>query len=497
MKYKNAFRLLAGLPWHIKFFKTLSKLLGAKTDYKTTVIEFLDSSQVSYPIDCLTIAAVLDHTENPECALEVLEAGLEASPNSSQLLDSLIHAYNKRQDFGKACWLASSYLTDPARASSTSKYFVGNYAYALYRLGRLEQAAEQYENGYEAGKPDVNLLMTLGQIQLKLHRFEQAAATYTSALDLNSENGCAHWNLGAALTCLDKYDEAFPHLERSLEIQTPDDEQAAWLIEVYENTGHRDRADTLRTKRRFLRPTHNQIRKPGPSLPISDRASINSQIGSVRKLRDRLERSRNGIGQILYLTKSIAAIPFVIPHMLRAVHIPMWRLREVTSAYRRGIQNTDQVLRSGQLKTAGDYGWFSQIVSGQNTEAIEAEILRAGLDVLSGNHQLSVSLAEILIKLGMPEDAIEVCQAAAPPTRWDGQFRKHLVMGRAYEVLGQISLAQSAYLESLENGFESLEAWEALAKLSESAGLVDDANEARSALRLLRGESTDDSPAIG
>ena len=79
---------------------------------------------------------------------------------------------------------------------------------ALYQRGQLQEALEQGTALAEQYPNLPEIFNVLGLVNAKLGRLDLAVASYTKAMQINSDYAWAHNNLGSALNAAGKFDEA-------------------------------------------------------------------------------------------------------------------------------------------------------------------------------------------------------------------------------------------------------------------------------------------------
>jgi|LWDU01.1.fsa_nt_gi tetratricopeptide (TPR) repeat protein len=106
-------------------------------------------------------------------------------------------------------------------------------AEALYRLGRVDAAAERYFVTIELDEEFVEARANLGCVLLEQRRLDLAVASFRGALDLHPQYPDVHYHLAQALDDLGEKDEAEEHWREFLAL-APD---SPWADEAEERLG--------------------------------------------------------------------------------------------------------------------------------------------------------------------------------------------------------------------------------------------------------------------
>lgn len=150
-------------------------------------------------------------------ALEVL--GEAASSNTHAAVAhyrlGLVHLEKKNIEQAVQC-LEIAVDRDPTHLQSRFQLGLG-----YYQTGRLASAARQFERCLQNNAPFPELLNNLGAVYSALQRWDQAITTYRRALDLDSENAAAHYNLALAYYELNQLADARRHLEAARRLGQP------------------------------------------------------------------------------------------------------------------------------------------------------------------------------------------------------------------------------------------------------------------------------------
>jgi Flp pilus assembly protein TadD len=93
-----------------------------------------------------------------------------------------------------------------------------NYAWALFNLGRFEQAIAEYRKTLLLMPNDPNVLNEFGYALAHSGKFDEAITLYNKALQIKPDFADAHINIGYALTIRSNLDQAAVHLSKALQL---------------------------------------------------------------------------------------------------------------------------------------------------------------------------------------------------------------------------------------------------------------------------------------
>lgn len=91
-----------------------------------------------------------------------------------------------------------------------------NYAYALDKCGRLEDAITQYDAVWKADTTDVRVLCRLAFLYKDNNQFDKSAEIAREGLAVNPNEACLHCAWGKALEKLGSFEEAIAKFEQAL-----------------------------------------------------------------------------------------------------------------------------------------------------------------------------------------------------------------------------------------------------------------------------------------
>ena len=127
-------------------------------------------------------------------------------------------------------------------APATEFYRISDRALALYRQGRFEESAAQWRKALELDPQDAAAISNLGAALHGAGRLEEAAREFARALEIDPDNVRAHTNVGIALARTKKYLEAARHFERALELRPADAQARSAYGGMLVETGDTDKA---------------------------------------------------------------------------------------------------------------------------------------------------------------------------------------------------------------------------------------------------------------
>ena len=133
----------------------------------------------------------------------------------------------------------------------------------MLRLGRLSEAAADYQELLEIKPDDPSVHYNLGNVLLRLGRLDEAMAQYQKALELKPDDPKAGYNLGVVLARLGRLDEAAAQYQRVLRIKPDYAKARSGLDAVLLRRDQLD--DAVRRYRRELK-THPEAVEPRNNL---------------------------------------------------------------------------------------------------------------------------------------------------------------------------------------------------------------------------------------
>lgn len=180
-------------------------------------------------------------------------------------------------------------------------FFHNNRGLALAALGRLEEAAADYERAL-ALKPDyVEALSNLGNLRLAQHRADEAIACHKRALAHNPDYAEAQMNLGNALRAQGRLGEAIARYERAVALRPDYADALSNLGNALRESGDLDRA--IAAYERALAGNPDFVEA------LANLGSALQEAGQVEAAKARLERAvtlrpdhveaQNGLGVAL------------------------------------------------------------------------------------------------------------------------------------------------------------------------------------------------------
>lgn len=117
------------------------------------------------------------------------------------------------------------------------------------------------ERAHEIDPLSLPILCGIGEVLLLSRRFDEAAAKFRKALEMDPNFGFGHWSLGRALAGQGRYDEAIATQKRAIALSGDSPDEPAELGRDYALAGRRREAleivDELarRSERRYVAPS--------------------------------------------------------------------------------------------------------------------------------------------------------------------------------------------------------------------------------------------------
>ncbi len=171
----------------------------------------------------LGLAQALTHLNQPERAIDLLQAALRENPNVWQVYFALaeIKGQQGRTEealalFDKAISLLSVSSSPQDQQALADVYFYRGYYF--YQLGDYESALSDYETARSLGKEDVYLLSNLGWTAYLLGDYETAVEASSQAAALDPTRPELQFNKGLHLLAAGRYDEAKQAYDQAIQL---------------------------------------------------------------------------------------------------------------------------------------------------------------------------------------------------------------------------------------------------------------------------------------
>jgi tetratricopeptide (TPR) repeat protein len=347
-----------------------------------------------------------------------------------------------------------------------------NFGVALGRVGRLQEAIEQYQQVLRINPHNSEAHNNWGVILAKMGAEQEALEHYEQALRFDPDNAEAHYNLGIALAGAGSTNDAVRQYEQALRIN-PDYVAAHYNLANY----------LLKANR-----IDDAIRHYEDALRFNpDYADAHHNLGNAFLQAGRTQEAIDQYEQALRLDPQIAEAHYNLGVVLERVG----RIHDATRHY-------EQALRLKPEYAEAHYNLANALHGvGKTTEAIEhyVDALRIKPDYAEAHYNLGVTLGE----RGQTGDAIRQYQEAV---RIKPDYAEaHNNLGIALVQAGQTAEAVEHFERALQIKPDLAEAHYNLGFALEQAGRVRDAIEhyhqaarlkpdfaaARNALTRLRG----------
>ena len=280
--FGNAHRLMASVHGHFgraaeqeKALKT-AEACGRFVPPPDPWVDELES--MCYHVEKLLAKAfAADKTRKLDVARTLCERVVAIAPESFDATFRLANVLQALGDRARAETLFRKALT--LRAKDESRYPVihNNLGEILFRQGRLEEAAAEFEEAVKL-EPDIEAAhLNLGCVLTNLGRPAEAAEHCQRVLALNPESDGAHFNLALALLKTGKPDEAKTHYLEALRIN-PRLYRAHYQLGVYfQTSGNAEQAAThfqqalagaeAAGDQAMVQILRRPVRAPGPQGP--------------------------------------------------------------------------------------------------------------------------------------------------------------------------------------------------------------------------------------
>ncbi|KAG7400781.1 hypothetical protein PHYBOEH_004295 [Phytophthora boehmeriae] len=98
----------------------------------------------------------------------------------------------------------------------TLALYMLNRGIMLEKLGNLDRARQDYKDAFHFDPLSVHVQVCLGTLSLREGKFEQSAAEFQRALELNSCSGVAHLNFGVVCLCRNELAVALTHFDTAI-----------------------------------------------------------------------------------------------------------------------------------------------------------------------------------------------------------------------------------------------------------------------------------------
>lgn len=197
------------------YHRQLSELDNAEQAYREAMQRDPENSEIHYKL-----GAVLSDKGNHEMAAQQYQQAVQKEPNDAKSWFRLGLSQKKIGDNAQAVESFTMSIRANARMKMDEEDPGGAAYHALGDLytayGFYDKALKVYENGVLNNGDVARLHAGKGVAQLKLKRFDDAAASFKKTLELDAKHVSATFNLAVAQNELGEHDEAIAVLETYL-----------------------------------------------------------------------------------------------------------------------------------------------------------------------------------------------------------------------------------------------------------------------------------------
>ena len=203
-----------------------------------------------------------EHLDDPDNAIELLEAALQRAPHYEPAVTTLSDLYLQREDWTKALPLLEVLRESAAKSRRTQleAEVLKQMGGCLRLIGRTDDALAYYRGAYDKGADDGTVLRALGELNLAAGSIDVAATYFgrfidgLSAAELAREGNEVFSTMASIQQALGNEESAREWLEQALDNAPEDASAIASLIQVAEKQNnflraneHRRRLATLQT----------------------------------------------------------------------------------------------------------------------------------------------------------------------------------------------------------------------------------------------------------
>lgn len=207
------------------YHRKMNDLDRAEEAYREALQRDPESAEIAYKLGAV-LADADDHSE----AINQFEQAVEREEKHAKAWYRLGLSHREEGEYPEAV----EAFTESIRANPRMRMDDGDSGgMAYHELGDLynwfgfyDKALEVYENGIENNEDAARLHGGRGVAQLKLERHDEAIDSFEKALELESRNTTASYNLAAAYQESGRYDRAIEVLEEFID-RTRDDKRRA------------------------------------------------------------------------------------------------------------------------------------------------------------------------------------------------------------------------------------------------------------------------------
>jgi Flp pilus assembly protein TadD len=165
-----------------------------------------------------------------------------------------------------------------------------NYAWALFNLGRFEQAIAEYRKTLLLMPNDPNVLNEFGYALAHTGEFDEAITLYDKALQIKPDFTDAHINIGYALTIRSNLDQAAVHLSKALQLDPNSALAHYYFGNILVITGKTNEAVTHYEKALQLKPDWVELMNAMAwCLAVNEKTAVRNPDKAVKLARQACE----------------------------------------------------------------------------------------------------------------------------------------------------------------------------------------------------------------
>lgn len=183
---------------------------------------------------------------------------------------------------------AVTYLREALRINPLAAEVHNNYAVALQREGRLDDALRAYEEASRLDPGFVEVRYNIGVLHQSAGRLTAAVKTYQVVIGRRPDHGPAHYNLGTVLARQGRIDEALRHFREAARLQRSDWLAHATLGKVLLDLGRVEEAIAAQRMALAVAPASEDVR-------AGTRADLGTALASAGRIEEAMAEFREAV----------------------------------------------------------------------------------------------------------------------------------------------------------------------------------------------------------
>ncbi len=295
-----------------------------------------------------------------------------------------------------------------------------NQGFALYNLGRFEEAIDSYKKALEIKPDDHYAWNDIGVALAHLGRFEEAIDSYKKALEIKPDYHMTWLNQGLALYNLGRFEEAIDSYKKALEIKP--DSHMTWLNQGFAlyNLGRLEEAIDSYDTALEIKPKFQALLNRG--IALADLGRFEEAINSYKKALEIKPDSHDALNNQGFALNNLERFEEAIDFYDKAL--------EIKPDFRIALLNRGNALK--------DLERFEEAINSFDK----------ALEVKPDDHEALLNRGNALKDLGKFEEAINSYKKAL---EIKPDFRIALLnRGNALKDLGKFEEAINSYKKALE-----------------------------------------------